>query len=186
MLMVTIPDWINSPPHLSRNHSHRTICSKWVIMTTFWFVTSSKTPDSVSLRFMMFVIAGIIVYWAVMSAPVLTRCPLLSSHPDDGGGGPGSQSGICQFWAQSHAGWWPICVQCPHWGWHDGLSRRRQLISALHHIPGLVIHQTESCICIINCCSFTVCFPNCPLCPWAVGTHVQLSRNLYKTLYREM
>ena len=74
MLMVTIPDWINSPPHLSRNHSHRTICSKWVIMTTFWFVTSSKTPDSVSLRFMMFVIAGIIVYWAVMSDNV-SPCP---------------------------------------------------------------------------------------------------------------
>ena len=157
-------------------------------MTTFWFVTSSKTPDSVSLRFMMFVIAGIIVYWAVMSdnvspCPDQVPPPLLS---------PGWWRGRARVTVRDLSvlsavtRWWLICVQCPHWGWHDGLSRRRQLISALHHIPGLVIHQTESCICIINCCSFTVCFPNCPLCPWAVFTHVQLSRNLYKTLYREM
>ncbi len=117
-----------------------------------------------------------------LSWPGAPSCPLTRMMA---GAGPGHSQGFVSS-ERSHAGWWLICVQCPHWGWHDGLSRRRQLISALHHIPGLVIHQTESCICIINCCSFTVCFPNCPLCPWAVGTHVQLSRNLYKTLYREM
>ena len=61
----------------------------------------------------------------------------------------------------------------------DELSRRRQLISKLHHIPGLVIfiHQTEACICIINCCSFIVCYLNCPLC----YTVVRYSKHIHKS-----
>ena len=96
-----------------------------------------------------------------MSAPDQVPPPVLS---------PGWWRGRARVTCQSHRvtlWWWLICIQCPQSSadmTHDGLSRRRQLISALHHIPGLVIHQTESCICIINCCSFTVCFPNCPLC----------------------
>ena len=129
-------------------------------MTKSWFVTS-QIPCSVSLWSVMFVIAWIIVYWIVL------RCDQVTSLRVIAGAGLSVHltrdlsvlSGQCLS-ALTRV----MAHLCPQEA--DELSRRRQLIFKLHHIPGLVIfiHQTRACICIINCCSFIVCYLNCPLC----------------------
>ena len=128
-------------------------------MTKSWFVTS-QIPCSVSLWSVMFVIAWIIVYWVVLYCQVTSLRVIagagLSVHLTRD---LSVLSGQCLS-ALTRV----MALLCPQEA--DELSRRRQLISKLHHIPGLVIliHQTEACICIINCCSFIVCYLNCPLC----------------------
>ena len=164
---------LHSPvPRWCDHTDHSTICSQISNQQKSWFVTSQQTPGSVSLWFMMFVIAGIIVYWAVIvnvGPRLVTRCPSLGWLR---GRGAVTWQGFVSFErSDTQPSWWLICVPSEA----DELSKRRQLIPKLHHIPVLVIHQTEFCICIINCWSFTVCYLNL-----SMSTQLMLSRNLYQ------